>query len=101
MNADLKSAFFAEHDEGQAHFILVDTSDTKYLKSGLENLSGSFSVLQIKERLLSLKHRNINLKYSRNMEFGQLHSAWQILYSEGVHTGISAETGLMVLPMQA
>jgi len=60
MNVDLKSACFAVHNEGQAHFILVGTSDTKYLKLGMENLSRSFSVLQIKEKLLSLKHMNLN-----------------------------------------
>lgn len=60
MNADLNCACFAEHSEGQTHFLLVGTSDTKYLKPGLENLPGSFSVLQIKEKLLSLKHMNVN-----------------------------------------
>lgn len=60
MNADLNSACFAEHNEEQAHFIPFGTSDTKYLKLGLENLSGSFSVLQIKGKLLSFRHMNIN-----------------------------------------
>ena len=60
MNTDLNSACFAEHNEGRAHFILIGTSDTKYLKFGLENLSGSFSVLQIKEKLLCFRHMNIN-----------------------------------------
>lgn len=60
MNAELNGACFADHNKGQAHFILIGISDTKYLRLGLENLSGSFSVLPIKEKLLSLKHMKIN-----------------------------------------
>lgn len=55
LNSDLSIACFAEHNEGQTHFILYGTSETKYLKFKLENLSGIFGVLQSKENFCFLR----------------------------------------------
>lgn len=73
VNADVKSACFADRNKGQVYFILAGTSNTMYLKIGLKYLLQALGIWEIKEMLLSFKHKNVNKLYFPNIEFGQLH----------------------------